>query len=277
MAIKATSFSLVSAELMNAVVLYGKHLEAEGFRVTAEPEDLEYPSRPVFLAVRSKERHFFEVSSKLDHDRAIEWSNYGKTSKNLTTFTAVVVGKVNLSSTGVTKIANAGIGLDLIEGEQITHIRVARDLSIGVEFPTLNTSKLRRQLQSAKKLFEEGNWKESYEDACGELEKLAREYLVKGIANGRLAFVTPSGKHKSFTEEEVLRMPLGPLGETYGFISLPTHAEAQVAVAIKRLNPNRKTVAHYKKSGGKRGQRLREDFGKELYVIVNALDLLNKG
>ncbi|MBX3104002.1 MAG: hypothetical protein KF867_03410 [Cryobacterium sp.] len=276
MVIKATDFVLVPVDLLDAVVTYGNWLEANGFRLEAEPYDLEYPNSPVLKGVRAQQSHFYEVASSVNVLRAEEWVKYGRASTQDTRYVVAIANGNSVSPSELSRLRELGVGVDIIENSSVNHLCPAHDLSLNVEFPTLS-KKLHRSLGNARDLFSQGNWKESFEDACQALETEARDYLRKAVRGGRVSFVNDRGKTVVYTEAQVSGMTLGGLAIAFTNLVGPTQTESRVAQALTRINPRRVTVAHFKYKSGKRARDLRTQVGKDLIVIVNSMKMLTGG
>lgn len=274
MTIRATDFMLVPDDLLSFVVRYGQWLESQGYRLTVEPSDLEYPTTPVFRGRRNAgEDYFYEVSSVVDLKRAEEWAKYGRASHRDTRFVVAIAGNKPVPPATLTKLAELKVGLDIIAAATISSLLAPHDLSLNVDFPSL-PSHLRKTLGRAKDLWNRGEWKEAYEDACVVLTTKACEYLQKAVKAQRVTFVGANGNPINYTEAQIGRMTLGQLEHAFDEIAAPTQNESRAAQAMARINPNRVTVAHFKHKSGKRLQNLRAKVGKDLIVIVNTMILL---
>jgi len=273
MVVKATHFELIPVDLLDAVVYYGNWLEEMGFRVVVEPYDVEYPNTPVFRGVRNREHYFYEVSSTVNVARAEEWVKYGRASSQDTRYIVVIANRKSVSSASLTRLRALGVGVDLIEGSNIHQLCAAHDLSLNVDFPTVPRT-LRRQLAKSRELFNQGHWKESFEDACLALETEAREHLLKAVRNSQATFMSDKGKPITHTEAQVASMTLGQLAVAFKNLVGPTQTQSRVAQALARINPQRVTVAHHKHATGRRAQALRTQVGKDLIVIVNSIKML---
>lgn len=274
MVIKEKDFELVPVDLLAAVVAYGNWLIGQGFKVYPEPYDLAYPNSPVFRGARTQQQDFFyEVASVVNVDRAEEWVKYGRASSRDTRYIVAVANGNSLSPRDLARLRELGVGVDIIDGTTVNQLCTAHDLSLNVDFPAL-PKKLHGKLGYARDLFSQGNWKESFEDACQALETEAREYLAKAIRGGRVSFVSDKGKPIPYSEVQVQKMTLGALASAFSNLAGPTQTESRVAQALHRVNPRRVTVAHFKYKSGKRARDLRTQVGKDLIVIVNAMKML---
>lgn len=274
MPLKQTDFVIVPEDLLGPVLDYVRWLEDQGYKVTAEPTDLEYPNTPVLMATRSPNQvYFYEVASRVNVTRAQSWVNYGKASSIDVRYVAVVANGKNIASADLGKLKSMGVGVHLFDGENVERLCNPHDLSLSFDFPAL-PRKLVRKLATARDLFADGHWKESYEDACQALETDARAYMVKRVRMGA-TFVSSAGKTVTYTEQQVSKATLGAVGKMFLELVTPTQAESQLAQAIKRINPRRVTVAHFKSKSGKRAKQLREEVGKDLIVIVNAMMMVH--
>lgn len=274
MTIRARDFVLVPDDLLSFVVRYGQWLESQGYRLSVEPSDLEYPATPVFRGHRNAgEDYFYEVSSVVDLKRAEEWVKYGRASQRDTRFVVAIAGDKPVPMATLTKLAELKVGLDVIADTTISPVSAPHDLSLNVDFPALPTG-LRRTLGHAKDLWSRGEWKEAYEDACMVLTTKACEYLQKAVKTQRVTFVGANGKPINYTEAQIGKMTLGQLERAFAEIAAPTQNESRATQAMARINPNRVTVAHFKHKSGKRLQDLRSKVGKDLIVIVNTMTLL---
>ncbi|MFT4108692.1 hypothetical protein [Propionicimonas sp.] len=274
MAIRATDFVLVPDDLLSAVVRYGQWLESQGYRLTVEPSDLEYPTTPVFRGYRNAgEDYFYEVSSVVDLKRAEEWAKYGRASQRDTRFVVAIAGSKPVSTATLSKLAELKVGLDVIADTTVSSLSAPHDLSLNVDFPALPAG-LRKTLGHAKDLWSRGEWKEAYEDACVALATRACEYLQKAVKAQRVTFVSANGKSIKYTQAKIGKMTLGQLEHAFAEITAPTQIESRATQAMARINPRRVTVAHFKHKSGKRLQDLRGKVGKDLIVIVNIMTML---
>jgi hypothetical protein len=274
MAIRATDFVLVPVDLLSAVVRYGQWLESQGYKLSVEPSDLEYPSTPVFRGYRNAgEDYFYEVSSVVDLKRAEEWAKYGRASQRDTRFIVAIAGKKPVPTATLAKLAELKVGLHVIGDASVSSLATPHDLSLNVEFPALPRG-LHRALGHARDLWSRGEWKEAYEDACVALETQAREYLQKAVKAQRVTFANASGKPVRYVESKIAKMTLGQLEHAFAEITAPTQIESRATQAMSRINPRRITVAHFKHKSGKRLRDLRSQVGKDLIVIVNTMTML---
>lgn len=273
MPLKQADFVIVPEDLIAAVLDYSAWLEGQGFKVTAEPTDLAFPNTPVLMGSRATGQLFFyEVSGKVNVDRAAAWVNYGKASSSDVRYVVVVANGKNIPSTALSRLKKLGVGVHLIDAGNVEQLCHPHDLSLTFEFPSV-PKPLVKKLASARDLFGDGHWKEAYEDACQALESDSRAYMAKRLRMGA-SFVSSAGKSLSYTEAQINKATLGSVGKMFLELVTPTQAESQVGQAIGRINPRRITVAHFKSKTGKRARQLRDEVGKDLIVIVNAMMML---
>lgn len=274
MVIRANAFELVPDDLLSAVIHYGIWLEGQGYKVTVEPFDLVYPNTPVFRAYRQAgEDYFYEVASVVNLARAEEWAKFGHASQRDTRYIVAIASDNPIAPSSLARLKALGVGVDVIVAAEVTSLSSPHDLSLNVEFPTLPTQ-LKKVLGKARDLWGQGNWKEAYEDACLALEGEARTYLRKAVKAGRVSFVSSKGKAIQHSESDVAGMTLGQIKDAFVVIAVPTQSESRAAVALARINPRRVTVAHFKHKRGKRAKQLRDEVGRDLYVIVNCITML---
>lgn len=273
MAIKAANFALVPTDLIDGVVIYGRWLEENGFRVFCEPFDLEYPNTPVFKGTRNGEEHYVEVASAINLSRTEEWVKYGKAASNDTRIIVAVANGKPISPEHLTKIQKWGVGVHLIDVSGVNIMCSPHDLSLNVDFPRIDR-KMIKKLGRSKELLEQGNWKEAFEDACIAFETDVRSYLTKEFNNNRIMFMDNQGKPVGINQSQIDKATLGKLGYMFSVISNPNQMQSRIAVAIERINDDRVTVAHYKHKSGRRLKTLRKKVGKDLQIIVNALEML---
>jgi len=271
---KASDFELVPEDLLDAVIVYGDWLVDRGFAPDIEPYDLEYPNVPVFRVIQQQATSFYEISSTVNVGQAEDWANYGHASSNETRYIVVVANDEPIKPSDLAKLADLGIGVDVISNSKVTTMHPSRDLSLTVEFPVL-PKELRLRLGKARDLFEQGNWQESFEDACGVLADDARDYLANAIDTRHPLFIDENNRTKTYSRSAVQRMTLGHLAKAFDELAQSSKMERRVAQALVRINPGRVTTAHYKHDSGNRVTTLREQFGKDLIVIVNAMKMLN--
>lgn len=257
---------------MGAVLAYASWLEAQGYKLKAEPYELEYPNTPVLKATRGAgEESFYEIASKVNRGRAEDWVRYGKASSTDTRFVVVVANGRNIATADLAHLKTLGVGVHLISGAEVTELCPAKDLSLPIEFPAVS-GPLAKKLSTAKRLFADGHWREAYKEACLELEDAARRHLIKRVRSGA-TFASDKGTQVFYTEDKVSKLTLGQVEIAFQQLAGPTQVESRVTQAIARVRPNRNAVTHKPKSA-KQAQQLREQVGKDLIVIVNAMRML---
>lgn len=273
MPLKQSDFIVVPEDLISAVLTYVAWLESQGFKVTPEPTSLEYPNTPVLMGTQAAgQLHFFEVSGRVNVARAEAWVNYGKASSRDIRYVVVVANGKSIAPSDLRRLKQIGVGVHLLDGDEVDKVCNPHDLSLRFGFPVLPRP-LVKKLGNARDLFNDGHWKESYEDACQALETDARLYMAKRIKVGA-TFQSEKGKAITYTETQVAKATLGGVGKMFLELTTPTQSESQVGQAIARVNPRRVTVAHFKSKTGKRAQQLRDEVGKDLIVILNAMQML---
>jgi len=273
--LRPVDFELVPVDLLDAAIIYGEWIAARGFSIEIEPYDLEFPNTPLLKATRGMASYFHEVSSAVDLSRAEDWVKYGRASKAEVRYVAAVSTDSDIPQRTLMKLRQLGVGLDIVDGRSVQSLIAPHDLSLDAEFPEL-TGRLVVSLGSARDLLEQGHWKEAFEDACLALETAARIYMAKAVRAKRVRFVRDNGSTANYTEEQIMKKTLGQLAGVYDELAQPTQAESRVAQSLRRVNPHRVTVAHFKHESGARESELRSTVGKELIVIVNAMKLLGQ-
>jgi hypothetical protein len=266
---KAIDFLSTPEELLAAALVHGEALEARGFRLQVEPFDLAYPYTPVFIGKRQQTTVIVEVQSVLNFDNLEQWVRYGKACQ---TDTRVILGLphgVEISGEQLDRLRSLGVGLRLIGGGKVYEVLPASDLALQIEPPNL-PKKLRPILGEAYDKFDRGQWREGFEDACMVFEQEARAYLRTHVSRGRVTF-RPTRRGGVPTLTQIDGMTMGQLAEAFARIQTPNQADTRIGQALKRLNRDRVTVAHYKGRGAARESRLRRNVGKNMFIVITGL------
>jgi len=275
MSVKADAFQLVPEDLMSIVIVYANWMVDEGFKLVPEPFDLEYPNTPVFRAEgSSRDVYYGEVSSYVNMKRAEDWARYGRACNGDTRYVVGLPENKHVPMKQLARLRELGVGVYTITETSVICICDPRDLSFKAEFPELS-KKMKRKLKHARDLFTQGHWRDAFLEACRILETEARSYLIKSMRSGRVRFVNGKGVEVVHSESAVSRMTLGQLANAFALLERPTQVDSRVGEALKRINPNRVTGTHSGKLSLTEERKLRDDIGKQLIVIINAMDMLS--
>lgn len=211
-----------------------------------------------------------EVGRKVRRDRLLAWVGFARSQSN---DTRVLVATDKLpSSTDQEFLRNEGVGLIEVRDSRTHFIIQPKDVALHLSRPDLANYpvRIRRLLNGAYQKINDSYWKEGFEDACVTLESETRRYLIRHINSGRIIVLDSHGKPKSYTAQQINRMPMGALAELFPRFQRANRADSLIGDALSRINKDRISVAH-RKGGQRAEQRLRKNVSQHMWVIVDAL------
>lgn len=265
---EAADFVSAPEELLSAAIAYGEMLQDQGYKVTIEPFELEFPRSPFLLAKRRHTRIILEVQSALDLPTIREWVRYGKGCPRDTRFLVGLALGSEVVQADLAELKSLGVGLLMDGDDGPFELLAPKDLALNLELPDVPVG-LRRLLGNAYDQFDRGQWREGFEDACQVLEQEARTYLKMHLSRGRIVLQPRRGTPK--TAAQISKMTIGDLAATYTTIHTPNVADSRIGQALERLNGDRITVAHYKGKDAAREAKLRRNVARHMFVVVQAL------
>jgi hypothetical protein len=266
------TFLTVPDELLEYAERIIEHFSNLGYIIEIEPAEFEYPYTPTAACRRQQTTIFLEVDSTPRVDKLEEWAGYARSCSADTRIAMAVPPEALLSAKDEALLATLGIGLYGVLPGGIVERHPPKDQSVNVQLPRLDvlTPAQRQALGPAYEQFARSQWREGFEDACQSLEVEARKYLIREMQTGRIIFRTAKGTVRVITEEQVGKMPMGPLGNAFRDIETKTLADSQLGSALSAINKDRVGVAHHKADPSTEAS-LRLNVGQHMWKIVSAL------
>lgn len=269
----ARTFVTVPHELLHVAETVGDWLEVHGYTLDIEPNELAYPYRPTMRCTRQTTTMFVEVDSEIRLERAQEWASFAK-SQPSDTRVAIIVPSLGADSPAVIAALNKeNIGLYTCSPD-CQEIIAPMDQTVNIGIPSL--AKQRRPVQKllgqAYEKIRRKEWQDGFDDVCQVFEQEARKHLIRGIKSGRVVISRKTG---FLTAAEVRTMPMGALAVEFRRIPSPTQVDRVVGETLARVNYDRITVAHHR-NDGRRVARLRRDWMGHMWVLVRAIEMLQR-
>jgi hypothetical protein len=264
-------FRTVADELLPSALAVHTHFSLHGYTVRIERAELGAPFTPTFTLSRDRTTLHVDVVQSVDLRRIREWVKYGKSTASDTRLAVCVPSVTAVRNGDRAELREMRVGLLALDGPGITEILPPQDLSLAVELPDLLALKrrVRRLLGHAYEQFNDGDWREGFEEACQSFEIEARSYLKQGTRTGRIKVQSKTGP-KQLASAEVDGMTMGQLAQVFGMILTPTRLDEVIGQALARLNKDRIGVVHHKRKKVTEN-RLRRNVGRHMWVIVHAL------
>ncbi len=205
-----------------------------------------------------------------------EWTSFGRSCTSDTRVGVLLPVGAELSVDDLTTAQKLGFAVYRKDNGDIHELCPPVDLALQLELPELRrySNNVRAALGSAYEQIRRGNWVEGFEDACNAVEDAARKYLWKHTKSGRVTVTLGKNKQQvSLSKDEIDSLPLGALKDRFKAIDKPNHSDAEIASCLQQLNPDRIRAAH-KKRDGRAERALRQNVGKQMWVVLKALKQL---
>ena len=266
-------FSTVADEFLH--VAEGTHdfLVTNGFRVSVEATDIEYPRTPTLLAKRAHSTLFVEVAGSFRKDVALAWARYGTSCDRDVQVVMAIANKPGLAQSDLEFATQNKVGIYTCDlSGHIAEMLAPVDLAFHVALPILAEMpvRLRAILAPIYGKFDKADWRDGFRDACTALEEEARKYLkVRSVTTG-VAFLDPKGKPITLGLNKISKATLGSLGVYFLGITTPNILDSLLAKTLPIINPERILIVH-KKGAATTEKRLRKRAGQQMYVIINCL------
>lgn len=264
---KADDFLGVAEELLPAALAFGAYFKSSGYRVAIEPFDVAYPRTPTFLLKRGQTTVYLEVASVVPWPVIRAWASYAKSCEKDSRFILAMQKDALVSPADMAELKNLGVGLWFLGPHGAYEILPAIDLALAIELPELPRG-LKRPLGDSYDQFGRGEWREGFETAAQVFEQHARVYLRTHTERGR---ITPMENGKPVKLARIEKMTMGNLATAFETIASPSAADSRIGQALKRINDDRVTVAHYKGKGAQREAKLRRNVAHHMWALVGAL------
>lgn len=271
------TFVTVPDEALAVARACAEHLKANGHLFKVEYSDESLPEAATLYVKDGREHTYYIFDSRIDMDRLILWSGFGRSCSSSTQVILCVSERVQSDAATIAKIRGLGIGLSTVDGNgSVLEVAAPADLSMHVELPPLRRHRpvIRRKLAKVHSKFERGDWKGGFESACKIVEHSARGYLAKYAKAERVQVVGKKGIARNVLPEDVERMPLGALKDIFCGKLMPTRVDSLLCAGLKKINSDRVNVAHEKLTA-RTERRLRDNVGKHMWTIDNLLLKMN--
>lgn len=248
--------------------------ENHGYSVRVEKRELGFPYTPTLLAKRDHTTIILDVCSSISLSRLDNWVSFGKSCGHDLQVLVCIPEALQLSAKDHDNIRSRNCGLITVGSPAVTHIIPSRDLGLNIPLPGRHSLKpqLRSLLGTAYDRFDNGLWREGFDEACRVFEVSARRYLKRWIKTGRIQLVTGKGPRK-ITVSQVEKLTIGQLAKTFSQIAAKTHTDSQAEQTLAAINKDRVSLVHHKHKKTTEN-RLRKNVGRHMWAIVEALRLL---
>jgi hypothetical protein len=271
----AYKFVTVPDELENAARTAAKYLRRRGFKIRIEEAAVEYPSTPTLVARRRPATHFVFICDRFSKNEVDAWISYCRSCTMDVRVALFIPRERVLKVTEVAYCRRCGVGVYVLDNDGYSCLVQEIDLAFKAELPkrsSLNTE-VRRLLGTALDKFENGDWREGFEDAVRVLEEECRKYLLKLIHAQRNTYRT-GGKSKVYSRADINRMPLGALKDVVCNLLIQSSLESRLCAGITKLNPTRIARVH-RASSMSTERRMRNSVGRDMWTIINLLNELH--
>lgn len=262
-------FLTITSDLEYVANSVFSHFDGDGFHCEVEPKQLEYPERPIATAEHGGETTIILAVSSLDEKQIAKWVQCAKSMISPTKLMfALPIANVD---GGVATARALGVGVASVDDNSIcTIIHGGRDLTFDVHLPDTTDDKreLKRLLSPSYVKFDQGDWRDAYEEACICLEQVAREYFEDAVTSGRLATQTKSGKTNTPTAKKIQTMTIGTLHKTFSIARNSNSTDQMVVDTLGKINGARIGVAHRRRMGE---NEWRAFVKPNMHAIVNCL------
>ncbi len=263
-------YKTVSDELVECAERTERYFRDRGYSIRIEKYQLGFPYTPTFLCKLEHITLIVEVVAQVSLERLQVWIAYAQSCRGDTRVAISLARQEVLEEAQEQFCRDNSIAVYVSEGQMIRERMGHRDLALHVQLPKLALlkPKLRGLLGPAYVQFEQGNWREGFENACQAFEVEVKKYLKKGIQSKRIIRgprVLPARK--------IDRMPMGALKDSFFQIQNMNGTDSIIAKTLQQINPDRVGVAHHR-AQARTETRLRRNFGQHMWAIVAAMKLL---
>lgn len=251
-----------------------QHLEDHGYKVQVERIELGFPHTPTLLAKRDRTTLIIEVDSTIKFDRLDAWRRYGKSCSHDVRIIVCLPDSVQASPKDQEQIRTKGLGLSTISQTGTTDVIAPIDLPLNIALPDRASlpKKLKALLGATYDHFDQGSWRDGFEEASRVLEIQSRRYLKHWMRTGRIQLISAKGPRK-LTGSEIEKLPMGALAKTFREIAAKNGTDSQIEKTLEAINQDRVSVVHHRHK--KRTEtRLRSNVGRNMWAIVEALKLI---
>jgi hypothetical protein len=264
------SFPTVPQELQPAAYACRAHLQAGGYIVKSEYLEEDFPETATIYGKLGQERHIYILDARIRKERVTLWSGYGRSCSSATFVVLCLPQNAAFSGHSMLQARELGIGISAVSIDgAVREIVPPIDLSMNVALPPTvrHKQKNKRALMKAYTRINRSDWKGGFEEACTVVENAARRYLA---TSGVVQVVGKKGAPRTVNRNQIKRMPLGALADVFCGKLNQNQIDALLCSGLKRINPDRISVAHGTLTGATE-RRLRRNINKHLWTIDNLL------
>jgi hypothetical protein len=269
------SYVTLAAPLDETADAVADHLVARGYTISVEPSDLAFPYAPTLRARRQNTVVLIEVASRYLFDRLERWARYGKSCTSDTRVVVAMPESTNRKASDDERCRSLGVGLYVVGANGVSEAIPPLDLGVNVALPDIKgvPKRMREVIGPAYDLFDKGQWREGFEEACQAVEREARRYLKDGVGRGRIVVLTSKGNPRQLSPQAIDRLTMGQLKDVFAAIQNQRQADAIIHGVLDRLNRDRIGVVHHK-AKGRTESRLRKNVGQHMWTVDGALRAL---
>jgi len=268
------TYRTLAPELEEYADLMADDLEVHGYEVNVEKQDPGFPYVPTLVAKRGHTTLIVDVSNSIDPSRLDSWVVYGKSCGHDLQVIACVPDSAQVAAKEQQSVRDRSCGLAIVSKSHISRVVSPKDLGLNISLPPRASlsPRLRSLLGAAYDRFDEGDWRDGFEEACRVLETQARSYLKHWIKTRRIHLVTSSGP-KKLGLRKIEKLTMGQLAITFSEIVAKTHADSQIEKALDLINKERVPLAHHRHKPAME-KRLRANVDRDMLTIIETLKLL---
>lgn len=266
------SYLTVPDELLETADAIGDFLEARGYRVSVEPQDVAYPFTPTLRAHQRSTTLYVEVDQRINLDRLARWHGYGRSSSRDTRVATVVRRAAPRSARSIEELRRLRVGLYVVDTADVTEMLEPHDLALNFQLPDISSTpqRFRAVIGPAHEKVQRGDWRDGFTEACGVLEEQAKKYLKEGIDTGRVVILTSRGNPQTLTPQGIDRMTMGGLQNVFQRIQNQNLVDKRVYSALARVRADRNAATHAR-TRQRTEDALRRNVGQHLWAIDTAL------
>lgn len=265
------SYQTLALELFECADRVADELERRGYQIRVEHTDLGCPFVPTLFCSRGSTTLMVEVTSQISQDRLSDLTRYGKSCGRDTRVALCLPSSSTVAAAEQAKLQAQGIGLFFASAAEILQPLQPQDLALNLLLPERGSLSptVRAVLGPAYDHFEQGTWREGFDEACQAFEVEARRYLKKWTKTNRVLITTNKGPTK-LALKTIDKLTMGALARTFGKIQIQTALDVQIWKTLKAINTDRVAAAHHKAKKTSE-TRLRKNVGRDMWAIIKAL------
>jgi hypothetical protein len=264
----SSAFLTLSVDLASLADELETYLDANGYDLVREPDDLSFPETPAFSASRDGVTFLVVVVQAYSQRLVDKWWAYGQSAG---VPTGVIIFSADpLAQEALLYARGKRFGIIAKAPAGMSVLCVAGDLTVNMVPPDLNGEgrKLRQLLAGPFEEVRDGHWKRGFENCCRCLETQARNYFTDGVNTSRIKTQTVKGKDNTPTAAQIERMSIGDMEACFSGIVTRTKADDVLVSCLTRIRKERNAIVHAKPA---EEVAARQKAGTHIHAIFNTL------